>query len=309
MTKLIKKIHHNLRENSKLSDGDIDIDPTEAHFRMDDIKRLVNLAGIASDNPASPAYTGDVVETDAEVVGKHNLTESHHLKNEDVYEEDYDAEADEDDGGEFEMDIDVPGGTVEIGFNPDKEMVDGDEYVMMGDEEDNMNYMNVIDRDDYRPTPTHPDQEDMLADEEVDEDADDYDYGHHRATKRGERYRRHTAHHQDGHAGMPIRMVPARSGDNPMLDPSRYGTINENEKLNEMTALVRDGEEGLDTAFQKIRRQKATEMSKPEVIALTNAFISLLENKDDSAIRNVHTLFHLLEKDKGLIKSFKDFIN
>lgn len=305
MTKLIKRPRQR-REIERgspatLAEGAIDIDPTEAYFHMDDIKRLVNLAGVESDNPASPAYVGDVVETDAEVVGKHRLNEM------------YNPHEDLDDGGEFDIDIDVPGGTVGIEFDPNNDCDDetmGDDYYLDGEDEDededNMEFMNVIDRDDYRPTPTHPDQENMIADVEVDEDADEHDYGHNPVTKRGELYGRHTAHHQDGHAGMPIRMVPARSGDNPMLDPSRYGTISESAKLTEMITLVGDGEDGLGTAFHKIREQKASEMSKLEVIALTNAFISLLENKNGSVIQNVHALFHLLGEEK--LKSFKDFI-
>lgn len=293
MTKLIKRSRQRREIESgvpvkPLTEGAIDIDPTEAHFQMDDIKRLVNLAGVTSDNPASPAYIGEVVETDAEIVGRHTLTEMYH-PNEDL-----------DDGGEFKFDIDVPGGTLGIDFEPEEdEMLDGDDYTCdeEDEEDEETNYMNVIDRDDYRPTQTHPDQEDMLTDEEMDEDADEYDYGHNPVTKRGKRYGRHTAHHQDGHAGMPIRMVPARSGDNPMLDPSRYGTISESAKLTEMVTLVGDGEDRLGAAFHKIREQKATEMTKYEVIALTNAFISLLENKDSSAIRHVHTLFHLLDKE------------
>lgn len=223
MGHLVKKpeyiVPKEIVEPNRTTKGEMIVEGADGSLGSDNLKRVLSLAGVKSNNPASPAYTGKVLETTAEVVqrGKRvNLTEDFssyatvaddseenvmsYVSQENNYQalpnytdmdvcpecgevcicnddEDICPECGEQDclcdfsvdnqfnnedydgNGEFELELDLPGGKLEIEYEPyEEEEMDSSGI-------DNTDWMTVVDNDDYKPMSKTPDYDNYLRDE------------------------------------------------------------------------------------------------------------------------------------------------
>jgi hypothetical protein len=116
MSKLILKSNTGLKkkvQESIMDDGN-------EEYGSDALKRMLALAGVVSDDPASAAYDGEVIDTDAEIVDPELEDEDFTLSGEnfhegDVEDEDFDNELENDEDALIEYDpTDDIGGDAEL---------------------------------------------------------------------------------------------------------------------------------------------------------------------------------------------------
>jgi hypothetical protein len=266
----------------KLLEGKIQA-PNDEFINSSDLQRILSLSGITSDNPASPSFTGKIVETTATVI-RSNLKE--YVNNDfanvlNGFPERYIQDICND----YNIDC----------MDMDKEdMINQLSTTLSSDEQDDLinSITNIeddehviVDRDferqsDYDPT--------MLTDDLIDVEIDEAiqnDYGHRRRKPTFQRRIDafdHKAFALD--ADKPDKFKSPRFGSNPMSNPTQK---NESivEGLNEQEGQL------FLKAIHKAKQGAASTITESEMIAFANGFIAMLESETDNNLRNIHKIF------------------